>query len=122
MRFVSVIPALPVLFFAGNAALGAGTDSQPNFAPNPSVGWVSAGVRLLPPPGGPGPVVADPGRRQISNNDVRASGAQALFAMGDLSAPILQPWAREQMRQRNERVLAGKPAFSRQASCWPVGT
>jgi len=42
--------------------------------------------------------------------------------MGDLSAPILQPWAREQMRQRNERVLAGKPAFSRQASCWPVGT
>src|SRR6266700_3500776 len=87
-----------------------------------AVGWVSAGVRLLPPPSGPGPVVADPGRRTTSNNDVRASGAQALFAMGDLNAPILQPWAREQMRQRNERVLAGKPAFSRQASCWPVGT
>jgi hypothetical protein len=62
------------------------------------------------------------GQRTTSNNDVRARGAQAVFAIGDLNAPILQPWAREQMRQRNERVLAGKPAFSRQASCWPVGT
>ena len=49
------------------------------------------------------------------------AGAQAMFPIGDLSAPILQPWAREQMRQRNERVLAGKPGFSQQASCWPVG-
>ena len=106
----------------GDCAFAAGADSPPDFAPNPSVGWVSAGVRLLPPPGGgPGPVLAAPGRRQVSNNDVRASGAQALFPVGDLNAPILQPWAREQMRQRNERVLAGKPGFSQQASCWPAG-
>jgi hypothetical protein len=26
------------------------------------------------------------------------------------------------MRQRNERILAGGTGFSRQASCWPVGT
>jgi len=90
MRFVSMIPAIGVLFFSGSAAWAAGADSQPNFAPNPSVGWVSAGVRLLPPPSGPGPVVGDPGRRQTSNNDVRGSGAQALFAIGDLNAPILQ--------------------------------
>ena len=117
-----LIPAIAALFFSGSAALAAGADSPPDFAPNPSVGWVSAGVRLLPPPSGPGPVTAARGQRTTSNNDVRASGAQAVFAMGDSDAPILQPWAREQMRQRNERVLAGKPAFSRQASCWPVGT
>src|ERR1700688_2550399 len=122
MRFVSLIPAVAVLFCAGNAAFGARADSQPDFAPNPSVGWVASGVRLIPPPTGPGPVAGAPGQRQSSNNDVRATGAQAVFAIGDLDAPILQPWAREQMRQRNERVLAGKPAFSRQASCWPVGT
>jgi hypothetical protein len=116
---LGILSAIPL---TGNAAWGAGANSQPDFAPNPSVGWVSAGVRLIPPPSGPGPVGTAPGQRPTSNNDVRANGAQAVFAIGDLNAPILQPWAREQMRQRNERVLAGKPAFSRQASCWPVGT
>jgi hypothetical protein len=119
---IGLIPVVAVVLFSASAAFGAGAGSAPDFAPNPSVGWVSAGVRLLPPPSGPGPVTAFRGQRQTSNNDVRASGAQAVFAMGDTDAPILQPWAREQMRQRNERVLAGKPAFSRQASCWPVGT
>ncbi|HYK78987.1 MAG TPA: hypothetical protein VEU95_05130 [Micropepsaceae bacterium] len=119
---VGLIPIVAVLLLSASAAIGAGADSHPDFAPNPSVGWVSAGVRLLPPPSGPGPVTAARGQRTTSNNDVRASGAQAVFAMGDVDAPILQPWAREQMRQRNERILAGKPAFSRQASCWPVGT
>jgi hypothetical protein len=117
-----VLGILGGLLAVARGALAAGAASPPDFAPNPSVGWVSAGVRLIPPPSGPGPVGVAPGRRQSSNNEVRASGAQAVFAIGDLNAPILQPWAREQMRQRNERVLAGKPAFSRQASCWPVGT
>ena len=122
-KLSSVITAiLSALALTDNFAFGAGADSQPDFAPNPSVGWVSSGVRLLSPPSGPGPVGSAPGQRQLSNNDVRATGAQAVFAIGDLNAPILQPWAREQMRQRNERVMAGKPAFSRQASCWPVGT
>jgi hypothetical protein len=113
-----IIAIFSGLALTGDLAFAAGADSPPDFAPNPSVGWVSSGVRLLPPPGGgPGPVVADPGRRVVSNN-----GAQYMFPMGDLSAPILQPWAREQMRQRNERVLAGKPGFSQQASCWPAGT
>ena len=99
----------------------AAADAPPDFAPNGSVGWVSAGVRLLPPPSGPGPVGPARGRPQISNNEVRERGAQALFPMGDLDAPILQPWAREKLRERNERVLAGKPGFSLQASCWPAG-
>jgi hypothetical protein len=42
--------------------------------------------------------------------------------MGDAEAAILQPWARDQVRARNDKVLAGKPAFSRQSSCWPIGT
>jgi hypothetical protein len=42
--------------------------------------------------------------------------------MGDPDAPILQPWAKEQIRARNETIQAGKPGFTRQASCWPNGT
>ena len=115
---------LSAIVLAGTALVppANAADSPPDFAPNPSVGWVAAGARYIPPPSGPGPVGAAPGRRQSANNEVRATGAQALFAVGDLNAPILQPWAREQMRQRNERILAGKPGFSRQASCWPIGT
>jgi hypothetical protein len=117
-----VTGTLGALALTGGAAFGGAANSQPDFAHNPSVGWVASGARFIPPPSGPGPVGGARGRRQSANNDVRATGAQALFAMGDLDAPILQPWAREQMRQRNERILAGKPAFSRQSSCWPIGT
>lgn len=112
--------ALLICCFGGASALAA--DAPPDFAPNPSVGWIAAGARYLAPATGPGPVGPARGRRLSANNEVRATGAQALFAIGDLNAPILQPWARDQMSKRNERVLAGKPAFSRQASCWPIGT
>jgi hypothetical protein len=97
-------------------------DAPPNFAPNPVVGWVAAGARYILPPSGPGPVGPMAGRRQSANNEVRDRGAQALFGMGDENAPILQPWAAAKVRERNDSVRAGKPAFSRQASCWPIGT
>jgi len=122
MRVVSLIPALAVLFFSASA-WGAANGFSPRFCtPNPSVGWVSAGVRLLPPPSGPGPVVADPGRRTTSNNDVRASGAQALFAMGDLSAPILQPWRASRCASAMSGFWLENLPSAAQASCWPVGT
>jgi hypothetical protein len=105
----------------GGAALAAAA-TPPDFAPNPSVGWVASGARYLPPPSGPGPVGPAPGRRQSANDEVRATGAQAVFAIGDPDAPILQPWARDKIRERNARILAGKPGFSRQSSCWPIGT
>ena len=73
------------------------------------------------PSSGPGPVMRDPAHPRVSNDDYRARGAQPTFPMGDLNSPILQPWAREVLRKRNELVLSGKAAFPRQASCWPVG-
>jgi len=42
--------------------------------------------------------------------------------MGDPDASILQLWAKMQIRARNEAIIAGKPGFTRQASCWPNGT
>jgi hypothetical protein len=117
-----ILSILSATTIAASAAFAAGASSPPDFSPNPSVGWVAAGARYLPPPSGPGPVGAAAGRRQSANNEVRATGAQALFGMGDADAPILQPWARDRVKARNDKVLAGKPAFSRQSSCWPIGT
>ena len=93
----------------------------PDFAPNPNVGWVAFAPQFIPPPSGPGPVGDDPAHKRVSNDDFRARGAQPTFPIGDLNSPILQPWAKEQMRKYNQLVLSGKPAYSRTASCWPYG-
>jgi hypothetical protein len=42
--------------------------------------------------------------------------------MGDPDASILQPWAKDLIRKRNAEIMAGKPGFTRQSSCWPNGT
>jgi hypothetical protein len=104
---------------SGSAVLGAG--ASPDFAPNPSVGWVAVAGVFIAPPSGPGPVMQDPAHPRISNDDQRATGAQPTFPMGDPNSPILQPWARDVLRKHNELVLSGKPAFPPQASCWPAG-
>ena len=118
----SIGPAVAGAFFIAAASWPASSQTAPpNFAPNPSVGWVAMSGEFTSPPSGPGPVLRDPAHPRVSNDDYRARGAQPTFPMGDLSSPILQPWAREVLRKRNELVLSGKAAFPRQASCWPVG-
>ena len=93
----------------------------PEFAPAPNVGWVAQGGEFLPPKSGPGPVMDDPAHPRISNAVAAATGRQPTFHIGDADSPILQPWAREQMRKRNALVLSGKPGYTRQAACWPNG-
>ena len=118
----SVGITLGALVFASSTAAAAATASPPDFAPNPSVGWAASPGPFLPPPSGPGPVPALDVRHASSNAGFFERGAQPIFEMGNPDAPILQPWAKEQVRMRNEAILAGKPGFTRQASCWPVGT
>ena len=101
-------------------ALAAGA-SPPDFASNPSVGWFAFSRQFIPPTSGPGPVRPDPAHPLVSNDEFRVSGRQATFPMGDPNSEILQPWAKEVIRKRNERVLSGKPAYSMHASCYPVG-
>src|SRR5262245_31517921 len=122
MRRGSRAPHLAALF-AGVFSLSAAGEVQspPDFAPNGSVGWVAMSGVFINPASGPGPVMADPAHPRVSNDDLRATGAQPTFPMADANAPILQPWAKDVLRQRNELVLSGKPAFPPQASCWPVG-
>jgi len=103
------------------AAFGAPSASAPNFAPNDSVAWVGEQGGFKPPPSGAGPVMEDPAHPAVGNDDFRRTGKQPSFATADLSNPILQSWAREALRRRNESILAGEPGFGPRVSCWPGG-
>src|SRR5262249_27544484 len=97
------------------------TAEPPNFAPNPSVGWYAYNRLFIAPASGPGPVMQDPARPYVPNDEFRVTGRQPTQRIADLNSPILQPWAREVVRKRNELVLAGKLVPTASASCWPKG-
>jgi len=103
------------------SALAAGASSPPNFAPGPSATWFAYKREFIAPASGPGPVMQHAKYPRVTNDDYRVTGQQPTFAFADIDNPILQPWAREVVRKQNEIVSAGKPAYSRHASCYPVG-
>ena len=107
---------------AGAAPAADATANQgaiPNFAPDDRTSWALDQTidDLLPPPSGPGPITFDPAHPYVPN----FRGAQPTYRVADLSNPILQPWAREQMRKSNDDVLAGKVPFRARERCWPIG-
>ena len=104
-----------------NVSAMARDASPPSFAPNANIGWYNYSRQFIAPPSGPGPVQQDPEHPYVSNDDFRVTGRQPTEQLADLNNPILQPWARDVVRKRNELVLAGKPANPPHASCWPVG-
>ena len=118
-RFSALSVALGLLCIANTPAVGAA--APPVFSPHPSVGWVAILGGLKPPKSGPGPVKDDPAHPTIDNNQFRLTGKQPTLPVADLRNPILQPWVREALRKRNERVLAGEPVFGPRQSCWPRG-
>jgi hypothetical protein len=102
------------------SALAQGV-SPPDFAPDASVGWYAYNRIFIPPASGAGPVQQDPAHPYVSNDEFRVTGRQPTAQLADLNNPILQPWARDIVRKRNELVLAGKQVYTPHASCWPVG-
>jgi hypothetical protein len=102
------------------SALGADATKVPNFAPDSLTGWQLLDDEFIPPPSGPGPIVSDPVHPYISFYRFPRNPKPS-FRVADLSNPILQPWAREQMRKANEEVLAGKVPFRARERCWPIG-
>jgi hypothetical protein len=102
-------------------SIAAAQDARPNFAPDASIGWYAFTRQFIAPPSGPGPVMQDASRPYVSNDDFRVTGKQPTAEVADLSNPILQPWARDVIRKRNELVLAGREVATPHAACWPVG-
>lgn len=111
---------LPVLVSA-SVLYAATAAAAPVFSSSASTGWYAYSRVFIPPPSGPGPVRSDPAHPLISNDEFRDSGKQPSFPMGDPGSPILKPWAADAVHKNNERILAGKPAYSLHATCRPVG-
>src|SRR5499427_4137614 len=110
------------VYLAGSLSFCAMAQSEPpNFASDASIGWYAYNRQFIPPPSGRGPVQQDAARPYVSNDEFRVTGRQPTEQLADLNNPILQPWARDVVRKRNQLVLSGKPANPPHASCWPVG-
>jgi len=110
-------------------ARAADESAVPNFGMDARLGWVAGvpdskdpiGDDFLPPPSGPGPVASDPAHPYIDNQYAARNGIQPTFHVADLNSPILQPWAREELRKVNTRVLAGEAVYTPKERCWPIG-
>jgi hypothetical protein len=89
----------------------------PDFATDDMTSWIPVGDDYLPPASGPGPITFDPAHPYIPN----FTGKQPTYRVADLTNPILQPWAADQMRKANEAVLTGHVPFRARESCWPPG-
>ena len=123
-RFTGCCPGVlaGTIYLAGGvdfAAMAQGT--PPDFEPDASIGWYAYNRLFIPPASGAGPVIQDPTRPYVSNDEFRVTGKQPTERVADLNSPILQPWARDVVRKRNEIVLSGKPVPTPSASCWPKG-
>jgi len=120
--------ALSSLFLSG-ALLAGGADSAaqsaeskiPDFGISSEMAWHEIGDEFLPPSSGPKPVTNDPRYPYISPAVARRKNIQSTYRVADLTNPILQPWAVEQMRKANEAVLAGGVAFRPRERCLPGG-
>src|SRR5215470_13174204 len=102
------------------ALLSADADGQvnagpPMFSPASNMGWISYGPDFIPEPTGPQPISFDPAHPFVENGieynaarpGTKDETIQSTFPVADLTNPILQPWAREELRKLNARVLAG---------------
>jgi hypothetical protein len=101
-------------------AAAAETAPIPDFAPDAMTGWQLSDDDFIPPAEGPGPVQSDPAHPYISFYRFPRN-PNPTFRVADLSNPILQPWAREALRQANERALSGQYVAIPKERCWPVG-
>ncbi len=93
----------------------------PDFTIDGESAWLVMSDDLLPPPSGPGPVTFDKRYPYVDNRAARRSGTQPTYRVADLTNPILKPWAIEEMRKANDRVLAGKVPFRARERCYPAG-
>ena len=115
-----------VIVFVACLALPAQTANAqiPNFAPSPVTSWYpdrEDGDNYLPPENGPGPVVSPLDYPYRPNGAGDDAASDPTYRIADLSNPILQPWAIEQMRIANEAIRAGEIPFTARQRCYPPG-
>jgi len=105
----------------GAPVIAADNGPLPNFHVNSGMAWMEMGDELLPPASGAGPITNDPRYPYVDNGAARRRGIQPTYRVADLSNPILQPWAKEEMKEANDDVIAGKVPFRPRERCYPAG-
>jgi hypothetical protein len=103
------------------AGVPAHAGDVPDLAGTNATAWFVFNDEFQPPPSGPGPVTFDKRFPYVDNGAARRAGIQPTYRIADISNPILQPWAREQMRKANDEVHAGKVPFRARERCYPAG-
>jgi len=103
------------------AAQESAASKIPDFQIGSQMAWHEIDDDFLPPPSGPGPVTNDPEHPYYGPGSERRLGKKQTYRVADLNNPILQPWAKEQMRKANDAVLAGGVAFRPRERCLPAG-
>ena len=121
IRGLAVFPLIACATVWPSCLPASAATAPPDFAPDSGTAWVSRGQDFLPPPSGAGPVMADPKRPRVTNDDLRAGTGQPMRATANLDNPILQPWARNELKKRNDLVLSGDYAATPKERCWPIG-
>jgi hypothetical protein len=119
--FLSLCAGLVCAGAALLPARAAQSAKIPDLGMTSQSGWMEIGDELLPPPSGAGPVTNDPRYPYVDNGRARRTNSQPTYRVADLSNPILQPWAKEQMKKANEDVLAGRVPFRPRERCYPGG-
>lgn len=123
-RIAYGLGAFCTLVFCAVSLAQTASPPIPNFAQDPSTNWRPEredGDDFLPPESGPGPVRSHPDHPYRPNGEGDDAAGNPTYRVADLSNPILQPWAIEQMRQANDEVLAGNIPFEAQERCYPPG-
>jgi hypothetical protein len=108
-----LLGSLAAALLLPGAAFAADTNAVPPFMFMEG-GWQAAGVVLLPPDSGPGPVQDIPGRPRIGNN---LALGQPTFNMADVNNPILLPSTKAALQKVNDHIAAGGGGFTPQVSC-----
>lgn len=115
------------LTIAGCACVAALAPAA-NSAPEPGIpdfmgpggGWNMINTNAtdyVDPESGAKPVTNDPKYPHIGN----LQPGQKTDRVADLNSPILQDWARAQMKKTNDAVLRGRTPFVATSLCWPGG-
>ena len=96
----------------------------PDFTGGPNTSWYpdrEDGDNYLLPESGPGPVVSPLDYPYRPNGAGDDAAGDPTYRIADLTNPILQPWAIEQMRISNEAIRAGEIPFTARQRCYPPG-
>ncbi len=118
---IGAVFALALYFGASAQAANA---PIPDFTGDPNTSWYpdrEDGDNYLAPTSGPGPVVSPPDFPYRPNGAGDDAAGDPTYRVADLSNPILQPWAIEQMRIANEKIHAGEIPFTARQRCYPPG-